>query len=183
MPSLCIALPLALALVSGTAFAQNEPPGVARATIKMVSADGTYLRVRTRAGEELTVRLNPGTGFVFAVPASLADVKPGTFIGVAAMPDDNDEQKAMDVHIFPEAWRGTGARVDSVNGPQLTVTYKGGQQTIVVDPKTPIVAFELGSREALQPGAEVLARGPKADDGSIDAVYVLIGKNGLVPPM
>jgi len=203
MPSLRTALFLALALVAGAAFAQNEPPEVARATIETVSADGTNLAVRTRAGEERTVRLNPKTGFVLVVPASLADVTPGNFIGVAAMPGENGEQKALDVHIFPESWRGTGegfrpydraprstmtngnvnARVDRVSGPKLTVTYKGGQQTIVVDPKTPIVAFEPGSREALQPGTAVLARGLKADDGSIDAAYVLIGKNGLVPPM
>jgi hypothetical protein len=29
----------------------------------------------------------------------------------------------------------------------------------------------------------IIARAPKADDGSIDAAFVLIGKDGLVPPM
>ena len=61
-----------------------------------------------------------------------------------------DELKAQEVHIFPEAMRGTGegfrpfdlgpkssmtngnisARVDATTGPKLTVTYKGGEQTI-----------------------------------------------------
>ena len=66
--------------------------------------------------------------------------------------------------------------------PKLTVTYKGGEQAIVVDPKTPIVAFEPGAQTDLKPGAAIIARGPKQDDGSIDAAFVLVGKDGLVPP-
>ena len=159
--------------------------------------------MRTRAGEDQTVHLNPKTRFVLVVPATLADVKPGTFIGVAALPGEGGELKAMEVHIFPEAMRGTGegfrpfdlapkssmtngnisARVDATTGPKLTVTYKGGEQTIVVDPKTPIVALAPGARTDLKPGAAIIARGPKQEDGSIDAAFVLVGKDGLVPPM
>ena len=75
------------------------------------------------------------------------------------------------------------ARVDATTGPKLTVTYKGGEQTIVVDPKTPIVGFEPGAQTDLKPGAAIIARGPKQADGSIDAGFVLVGKDGLVPPM
>ena len=136
---------MTLALSAGAAMAQNAPPASARATIESVSADRARLTVRTRAGGERTVRLNPKTRLVLVVPATFADVKPGTFIGVAAMPGENGEQKAMDVHIFPESMRGTGegfrpydlapgstmtngnidARVDNVRGPKLTVSYKG----------------------------------------------------------
>jgi hypothetical protein len=159
--------------------------------------------VRTRAGEERTVRLGPKTRFVLVVPATLADVKPSTFIGVAALPGEGSELKAMEVHIFPEAMRGTGegfrpfdlapgssmtngnitARVDATSGPKLTVAYKGGEQTIVVDPKTPIVAMAPGAQTDLKPGAAIIARGPRQEDGSIDAAFVLVGKDGLVPPM
>ena len=75
------------------------------------------------------------------------------------------------------------ARVDAANGAKLTVTYKGGQQTILVDPKAPIVGFAKGARSELTPGAAIIARGVLRDDGSIDAAYVLVGKDGLVPPM
>jgi len=190
-------------LAAGSAIAQNAPVAVARATVQSIAEDGASLAVRTRAGEDRTIRLNPKTRFVLVAPATLADVKPGSFIGVAAMPGEGGEQKAMDVHIFPEAMRGAGegfrqydlapgstmtngnidARVDAASGPKLTVTYKGGQQTIVVDPKTPIVAFEPGAKDALKPGAAIIARGPRQDDGSIDAAFVLIGKDGLVPPL
>jgi hypothetical protein len=107
------------------------------------------------------------------------------------------------VHIFPEAMRGTGegfrpfdlapgssmtngniqARVDAASGPKLTVTYKGGEQTIVVDPKTPIVTFAPAAQADLKPGAAIIARGPRQEDGAIDATVVQVGKDGLVPPM
>ena len=203
MTSSRIALATAFALAVAPALAQNAPIASARATIQTVSPDGATLNVHTRAGEDQTVHLNPKTRFVLVVPAALADVKPGSFIGVAALPGDGNELKAMEVHIFPEAMRGTGegfrpfdlapkssmtngnisARVDATTGPKLTVTYKGGEQTIVVDPKTPIVAFEPGAQTDLKPGAAIIARGAKQGDGSIDAAFLLVGKDGLVPPM
>jgi hypothetical protein len=185
------------------ALAQSAPPASARATIESVSADGDTLSVRTRAGEQQTVHLKPTTRVILVVPAALTDVKPGSFVGVAALPGEGNELKAMEVHIFPEAMRGTGegfrpfdlapnssmtngniaARVDAASGPKLTVAYKGGEQTIVVDPKTPIVSFEPGDRSELKAGAAIIARGPKQADGSIDGAFVLVGKDGLVPPM
>ena len=194
----------AMTLAFGTpALAQSAPPASARATIESVSADGDTLSVRTRAGEQQTVHLKPTTRVILVVRAALTDVKPGSFVGVAALPGEGNELKAMEVHIFPEAMRGTGegfrpfdlapnssmtngniaARVDAASGPKLTVAYKGGEQTIVVDPKTPIVSFEPGDRSELKAGAAIIARGPKQADGSIDGAFVLVGKDGLVPPM
>ena len=203
MASLRIAFATAFALFAAPALAQNASIATSRATVQTISADGSALKVRTRAAEDQTIRLDPKTRFLLVIPAALTDVKPGTFIGVAALPGDGNELKAMEVHIFPEAMRGTGegfrpfdlapkssmtngnisARVDATTGPKLTVAYKGGEQTIVVDPKTPIVSFEPGAKTDLKPGAAIIARGPKQEDGSIDAAFILIGKDGLVPPM
>ena len=203
MTLLRVALLSLTTLAAGAAFAQSPPLAVARATIESVAADGASLVVRTRGGEEKTIRLNDKTTVTEVVPASLADVKPGAFIGVAALPGEGGELKAMEVHVFPEAMRGFGegfrpfdlapgstmtngtisARVDGVEGSKLTVTYKGGEQTILVDPKAPIVAFAKGARSELTPGAAIIARGAREDDGSIDAQRILVGKDGLVPPM
>jgi hypothetical protein len=204
MKSLRIVLAAAFALALAPALAQNTPQVArVRATIETVSADGASLTVRTRTGETGMVRLTPKTLLVLVVPAALADAKPGAFIGVAALPGENGELKAIEVHIFPEAMRGTGegfrpfdlapgssmtngniqARVDAASGPKLTVTYKGGEQTIVVDPKTPIVTFAPAAQADLKPGAAIIARGPRQEDGAIDAAVVQVGKDGLVPPM
>ena len=42
------------------------------------------------------------------VKASLSDIKTGSFVGVTGMPQADGSQKAIEVHIFPEAMRGTG---------------------------------------------------------------------------
>ncbi|MGO9774295.1 MAG: hypothetical protein ACLPSW_33030 [Roseiarcus sp.] len=197
-----VAAAFALVFV-GAAFAQQASPVAVRATIEAVAEDGGSLSVRTRSGEAATVRLQPTTSVTLVVPATLADVKPGLFIGVAAMPGEGGVQNALEVHIFPESMRGVGegfrpfdlapgstmtngdveARVDSVDGPKLTVTYGGGQQTIVVGKSTPIVALTPGARDDLKAGAAIIARGVKAADGAYEAARILVGKDGLTPPM
>ncbi len=203
MKSLRIALIAAVALSASSVLAHSAPHATVRATVESVAADGASLKVRTRAGEERVVHLSAKTRYLLVVPATLAEVKPGAFIGVAALPGEDGKLKALEVHIFPAAMRGTGegfrpfdlapnssmtngdvaAEVKGVEGPTLTVTYKGGQQTIVVGPKTPIVAFAPGAKSDLKSGAAIIARGLKQDDGSVKAGAVLVGKDGLVPPM
>lgn len=192
-----------LSLTAGSAVGQNAPAAIVRATIESASADGASLAVRTRAAEERTVRLSGKTNVALVVPATLADVKPGDFIGLAALPGKGGELKAMEVHIFPEAQRGLGeghrpfdlapgstmtngaitARVGTADGAKLSVSYKGGEQTIVVDPKAPIVRFEPGAPADLKAGAAIIAFGRRQEDGSIVAGRILVGKDGLVPPM
>jgi hypothetical protein len=196
-------LSAAFALAFASAAFAQAPLVTLRGTIETVSADGGTLGLKTRGGEAATVRVKPEQQIALVVPATLADVKQGAFIGVAAVPGDGGALKALEVHIFPEVARGTGegfrpfdlapgssmtngalsARVDGVEGPTLTVTYHGGQQTIRVDAKTPIVGFELGSHADLKPGAALIVRGPRTEDGVVDAVRVIVGKDGLVPPM
>jgi hypothetical protein len=189
--------------VAPVAFAQPSPAAVARATIQSASPDGSSLSVKTHAGETQTVHIGAKTRFILVVPASLDAIKPGAFIGVAAVPGDGDTLKALEVHIFPEVMRGTGegfrafdlapnssmtngnvdVRVDGVEGPKLTVSYKGGKQTVILPPGVPVVGFAPASAADLKPGASIIARGMKAEDGSLAAGVVLVGKDGLVPPM
>ena len=100
MKSLRFTLAAIVPLSASSAFAQNAPVAV-RGTIEGVAADGTSLKnVRTRAGEERAVHLNAKTRFVLVVPAAIADVKPGAYIGVAALPGEGDELKAMEDLTF-----------------------------------------------------------------------------------
>jgi hypothetical protein len=141
MKSIRMALVATFSLALVPAFAQSPAVASERATIETISADGASLGVKTRAGEQRTVHVGPKTRLTLVVPATLADVKPGTFVGVAATPGEGGELKATEVHIFPEAMRGTGeghrpfdlgpgssmtngniqARVDAASGPKLTV--------------------------------------------------------------
>ena len=190
-------------LLAGPALAQDAPRVAIRGTIETVANDGQSVQVLTREGAHVTMRIKQPARINTVVAATLADIKPGGYVGAGAMPGADGVQIAMEIHIFPEAMRGSGegfrafdlapgstmtngsiqARVDGVNGPKLTVTYKGGEKTIAIDDKTRIVSFEAGSPADLKPGAAVVARGAKAADGAYDVAFVVVGKNGVKPPM
>lgn len=171
-----------------------------RATIDTVAA--TSLQVTTRAGAKQIIALTASTIIVAIVPIKLEDIKPGSFIGSAAMPQPDGTQRALEVHVFPESMRGTGeghrpfdlqpqstmtnGSVGSVTGSvgrTLTVSYQGGEKTIVVPPDTPIVTYEPGSSALLVPNAHVIVMATEAADGVLTATRVSVGKDGLVPPM
>lgn len=80
----------------------------------------------------------------------------------------------------------TNANVASASsqsgGKEITVTYQGGQKTIVVPPTVPIVAFQPADKSALKQGAEVFIIASN-DNGKLTAAMVAAGKNGVTPPM
>jgi hypothetical protein len=91
-------------------WAQTPPPANPtvrlRATIEKV--DATSLTVRERSGEVITL-VRPAEMDVSEVyPLALADIKPGSYIGTAAMPQADGSQLALEVVVFPEAARGAG---------------------------------------------------------------------------
>src|SRR5205085_2036835 len=76
-----------------------------RGTIEKV--DGNTLMLKASDGEH-KLTLTGNAQIVAVVKASMADIKENTFLGSAAMPQPDGTQKALEVHIFPEAMRGTG---------------------------------------------------------------------------
>ena len=95
----------ALALVVTTsAWAQQAPTVRVRGEITKV--DGTTLSVKSRTGENLTVKLAEPLRISAMVKASLADIKNDSFIGVSAMPQPDGTQKAYAIHIFMDSQRG-----------------------------------------------------------------------------
>ena len=183
------------------AVAQQAQTVLLRGTITKVDGDAMMLKLST--GEEAKLSLTPNAQIVAVVKASMADIKDNTFLGSAAMPQPDGSQKALEVHIFPEAMRGTGeghrpyapvpnstmtngavsgATVTHVDGSIITVKYKDGEKKIVVPPNVPIVRYEIGDRSELKPGVHVTAlNAVKKADGSIEAPRLNVGRDGLVP--
>src|SRR6266851_4354128 len=115
------AIGLAVLLAAPVASAQDAPPVRVRGTIERV--DGQNLVVKSRDGAELTVVLADNARIVGVAKASLADVKPGSFVGITGMPQPDGSQRAVEVHVFPEAMRGTGEGHQSWDlRPQSTMT-------------------------------------------------------------
>jgi outer membrane lipoprotein SlyB len=166
--------------------------------------DGDNLIVKSRDGAELKVAPANGALIVAVVKASPADIKQGSFVGVTGMPQSDGSQRAVEVHIFPEAMRGTGEGhypwdlrpqstmtnanvehlVSAVDGQTLTLKYKDGEKKIVVPPEATIVTYMSGDKSELKPGTKIfIAAAKKRPDGSLEAPRINYGKDGLTPPM
>ncbi len=94
-------------LAAPVAWAQEAPPVRVRGTIEGIIDSAVYV-VKTRDGAELKVTLPEKPQIAGIVKASLSDIKEGSFVGVTAMPKPDGSLSALEVHIFPEAMRGTG---------------------------------------------------------------------------
>lgn len=194
-----VAVSLVFALAAGGAWAQQKST---RLSGTIESFDGHVLTVRSPALGEVKVNLASDLTVFGVSKATLAEVKPGAFIGVGAMPQADGTQRAIQVTVFAEVQRGLGegfrpwARqpqgtmtnatvaetVKSVDGERLTVKYQGGEKTIVVPPDAVILAYSIGDKSELKPGAHVaIARAKKQPDGSLQANRVNVGRGGVVP--
>jgi hypothetical protein len=198
-----------LTLAGGAAWAQQPPTVRVRGTIEAV--DGAMLSVKARDGSDLKVKMADNINVVALIKASLADIKPGSFVGSTAMPEENGSWKAVEVHIFPESMRGTGegdrpydykpkstmtngtvadvgkgsagATVEKVEGMTLMLKYKEGEKKIDVTPETVIVTYVPGNKDELKPGAKIyIPAATKQEDGSLMAGRINVGR-GVAPPM
>jgi hypothetical protein len=198
----------AVLLASTAAFAQDKPMRV-RGTVEQL--DGTVMTVKSREGDTLKIKLADEGKVVALVKASLADIKPNSFVGSTAMPQPDGSWKAVEVHIFPEEMRGTGegdrpydykpqstmtnGTVNSVGkstttgtvaneeGTTLTLNYKDGSKKIDVTPQTVIVSYMPGTREELKPGASIyVPAATRQADGTLLTARVNVGR-GVAPPM
>jgi hypothetical protein len=68
-------------------------------------------------------------------------------------------------------------------GRSLTLTYKGGEKTLLVPENTPIVMVENADRSQLAQGAHVVAYATAHPDGTLSATRITVGLKGLVPPL
>jgi Domain of unknown function (DUF5666) len=187
-------------LLAASAWAQDTVR--VRGTIERV--DGNTIAVKSRDGSELKVALADKALIVAIVKASMADIKQGSFVGVTGMPQADGSQRAIEVHIFPEAMRGTGEghyawdlrpgstmtnanveqTVTGVDGHTLSVKYKDGEKKITVPPDATIVTYMPGEKSELKPGTKIfVAAAKKLADGTLEAPRVNYGRDGLTPPM
>ena len=193
---------LALVLAAPVCWAQDAPPVRVRGTIERMDGD-TYI-VKSRDGSELKLKLAANAMVVALIKASLADIKQGSYVGIAGMPNADGSQRALEVHIFPEAMRGTGdghrgwdlqpqstmtngnveQSVAGNDGQTLTLKYKDGEKKILVPASTPIVSYVPADKSELKPGAKIfIAAATKQPDGTLQTPRVNVGRDGVAPPM
>jgi hypothetical protein len=170
-----------------------------RGTIDRI--EGPVYVIESRDGTELKLTLTDNPLFVAIAPATMADIKPGMFVGSAGMMQPDGTQKAIEVHIFPESMRGTGEghydwdlkpaskmtngnveqTVAGVDGPVLSVKYKGGEKKLMVTPDTVVVTYVPGNKDEVKPGTKVFVAAKKQADGTYQAPRITYGRNGAGP--
>ena len=193
---------------SGFALVCLALPASAQETVRIrgtiESIDGPVFVVKNRDGAELKLTVTDKPLFVAIVKATMADIKPGMFVGSTGVTQPDGSQKAIEVHIFPESMRGTGEghydwdlkpqtkmtnanveqTVAGVDGQMLSVKYKDGEKKVLVTPETAVVTYVTGARDDLKPGIKIfVGAAKKQPDGTVQTPRITYGKDGLTPPM
>ena len=196
---------LVLASAVSAVHAQQQAQRVA-GTIERV--DGNTIFAKGRDGGAVTLQLPDNVVVTAVFKATVADIKPGGYIGSGAVPQADGSQKAVEVHIFAESMRGQGdghrpgwygapngtmtngaveptgtvSTVGAGGEPSFVVKYKEGDKRIVVPANAHIVRYEAGSKGDLKAGAPFsIQAAAKQPDGSFTTPRINVGKDGGQP--
>src|SRR2546426_3279364 len=157
---------LVLILAALALSAAAQAPTRVRGTISAV--DGNTLTVDSKT----QVLVGEKSEIVFTQPIALAEIKPGDFLGVTSVKRPDGTLTAYEVRRFPKPVNPghrpfdgrddqtmtnatVGATVQAASGRELTLTYEGGAQKILVPENASISTLVPGSRAHLVPGAPV----------------------------
>jgi hypothetical protein len=191
---------LSFALVCTAVPASAQETVRIRGTIERV--EGPVYVVKNRDGAELKLTVTDNPLYVAIAPSTMADIKPGMFVGSAGTMQPDGTQKAIEVHIFPESMRGTGEghydwdlkpntkmtnasveqTVAGVDGQILSVKYKDGEKKLLVTPETVVATYVPGNKDELAPGTRIfVAAAKKQPDGTLQTPRITYGRNGAGP--
>lgn len=193
---------LPVTLVSPASAHAEEKKAVLNIRGSVVNLADSTLKVKTREGETVDVALADDWQVASVANAKVSDIKPGDYVGIASLPKDQGGDGALEVLIFPPALKGAGEgsfgwdlkpnssmtnatvadSVKDVDGRTVTVSYHGKEKKISIPDGTPVVTIAPATKDDLVAGAVVFIPAEKASSGTV-AHRVIVGKNGVVPPM
>jgi len=176
-----------LALACATADAQKPT----RVRGNITGLDGNTLSVKTAKGKIVKIQLATKTNIVFTQPIALSEIKPGDFLGVTSVKGQGGDLTAFEVRRFPKPVNPghrpfdgrddqtmtnatVSTMVQAANGRELTLSYKGGSQKIVVPADAAISMLVPGKRSQLVPGARVNLTARADNDNQLTAVRIQV---------
>jgi hypothetical protein len=200
---------LAAALSVSTALAQQQqPPGTQRVSGTIERVDGNTIYGKGSDGGAVTLKLADNVAITAVMKATVADIKPGDYVGTGAVPQADGSQKAVELRIFPrpqsdgghfyEGWPGAangtmtngfvqpagtvGATLAGAGDPTIVVKYPQGEKRIVISPNAHVVRNVFGSKDDLKAGAVFRANAAaKQPDGTYTAAAISVGRDGARP--
>lgn len=196
MKTALAALLLAATLSSvGVADAQMLP----RMRGMVAGLNGDVLSVKTPDGKNMEFQLDEKTTIVYTQPIELSEIKPGDFLGVTSSKRSDGTLSAFEIRRFQkptnpghrEKFEGrddqtmtnanVSATVQSANARELTLTYEGGSQKVIVAPNALVSTLVPGERSQIVPNAPIALTPQKTDDGKLLARNIQVSKPGFVP--
>ncbi len=188
----------------------GEEPDHIRGRIATVEASSIV--VKTGDGMEVRLRLQDYSSILRLSKASFTDVDFGVYVGSISKRLDEYSPIVRDslswlhhgfeLRIFDEQLRGlalghttwdltpeavmTHGWVDDLEIRVLSIKYgpTEEEETDVDIPRdVPILRLSLGDKSLIKPGANIFAGAQKGPDGSYEAVFIIVGENGIVPPL
>jgi hypothetical protein len=210
MSQTCILTAAAVAalLTVSAAFAQQQQQQTRRLNGTIERVDGDIVYGKGSEGSDITLKLADNAAVTAVLKATVADIKPGAYIGSGAMPQPDGSQKAVEVHIFarPQAdnghhyagWYGApngtmtngfveptgtvGAALAGAGDPSFLVKYHDGEKRIVVPANAHIVRYADGNKDDLKVGAPFRAQAAtKQTDGTYTTSSISVVKDGGRP--
>jgi hypothetical protein len=199
---------LAAALTLSTALAQRQQQQGERLSGTIDRMLGNFIFATGKDGGTVTIKLADNATITTVLKATVADIKPGDYVGSGAVPQADGSQKAVEVHIFAESMRGQGdghrpgwygapngtmtngaveptgtvSTVGSGGEPSFVVKYKEGDKRIVVPANAHIVRYEVGSKSDIKAGAPFsIQAAAKQPDGTFTTPRINVGKDGGQP--
>ena len=187
-----------LACLAALPAAAQEMQRIAGTFVAITDTHATLQRE-----DDAVVKLTLAAGLNVArlEKATTAELKPGVFVGVGARPQKDGTQQAVQIVIFPESMRGVGEghrawgvmpeatmtngaiaeTVQSVDGPNFALSYKGGEQKVTTPANASILALRLVTRADLKPGSRGQVVATKQADGSLSVGRVTLWVDGVTP--
>jgi hypothetical protein len=155
--------------------------------------DGKVLAVKTPDGKNAYIQVGDKTEIVFTQPIAIGDIKPGDFLGVTSSKGTDGSLTAFEIRRFPKPVNPghrpfdgradqtmtnatVSAVVQSTKGRELTLTYEGGAEKVVVPEGASISMLVPGERSHLVPGAIVNLTAAPGADGQLTARRIQVSK-------
>ena len=160
--------------------------------------DGKVLSVKARDGRDVQINLPENVGVNATKAFSLSDIKPNMVLGVTTVKRADGAVVAIDVRPIPPAARQGLSQYDlqpestmtnavfegavqGSSGQELTLNYQTGSIKVLVPAGTPMSQAVPGTRADLKPGEGIFVAARPGDNGSLVAVRVQVGKDGVRP--
>ncbi|RDJ19662.1 hypothetical protein DWF00_19795 [Bosea caraganae] len=197
-----ISLPATSLLVT-PAMAQSAKTDRVNVRGSVIGLTGDALKVKSREGNVVDVMIAAEAKVSGVARAQVTDIKPGDYVGIASLPKAEGGDGALAILIFPPALKGTGEgnfgwdlkpnssmtnatvadAVKGVDGRTVTVSYHGKDKKIAIPDGTPVVTLAPATKADLVSGAVVFIAAAKDGKGALTAQQVVVGANGVVPPL